>query len=72
MKTLFVYAQGKREEGMRDFTEILAHFYEDVLRTNEAENQIRKESNFRRFAALVKDYIETDPKKQSRIDNFER
>ena len=72
VKTLFAYAKEKRNKGVCDFTEILAQFHTDVLRPLEEGYRDSRDSHAKRFLGLVKEYIQTDPRCQSRIENFYR
>jgi hypothetical protein len=72
VKTLFAYAHEKREEGVCDFTEVLVQFHADVLRPLEEEYRDGRDSHGKRFVGLVKQYIQTDPRRQSRIESFYR
>jgi hypothetical protein len=63
------YAKVKRDEGVYDFTEILAGFYKDELSKYDSGNSQR--SNLvMRFMNFIKEYVDTDPRYQSRMDSY--
>lgn len=67
LKSLFQYARKRRDEGVSDFTDILNGFYHERLldSMNDGRNAITK-----RFCSLVKEYVETDPRYQKKMDEF--
>ena len=69
LKSLFQYAGKRREEGVYDMTEILDGFYRERLMAEEASNG-NKNGLSKRFRRLVNEYVETDPRYQSKIDKF--
>jgi len=69
-KSLLNYAKVKRDEGVYDFTEILAGFYKQLLAIGYAENTTNRNNVTKRFMKLVKEYVETDPRYQSKMDEF--
>ena len=70
VNTLFSYACKRREVGVYDFNEILTSFDRDVLRIIESENLPSRNNFAKRFTKLVREFIETDPRYQSKNDSF--
>lgn len=66
MKQLFEYAVGARDRGMYDFTEIIGGFYRKL----DSEYSSTRNSFTNRLLKIMKDYIETDPRAQLRLDQF--
>ncbi|MGQ9719445.1 MAG: hypothetical protein ACUVWK_06395 [Nitrososphaerales archaeon] len=64
------YAKIKRDEGVYDFTEILSGFYKQLLNHGYADDANTTNTFTKRFMKLVKAYVETDPRHQSRMDGF--
>lgn len=69
-KSLFQYARERRDEGVYDFTEILSGFYRDVLSPNYSSDNSSRSNLAKRFMNLIKEYVATDPRYQSRLDEF--
>ena len=67
-KKLFEYADQKRDDGLYDFTEIVIGFYRE-LNVQYDGDSVRNNLT-RRVLKMMKDYAETDPRYQSRIDEF--
>ena len=68
LKQLFEYATVERDKGIRDFTEIISGFY---ARVNFAHDDNSQGNSFtKRFTKMMKEYVETDPKYQSRLDEY--
>jgi len=65
MKELFEYAREMREKHVYDFTEIVDGFYKRLLPED------GKDSLAKRAMTLMKNYVETDPRQQFRIEQFE-
>ena len=68
-KALFDYADEIRGRNVYDFTEIVGGFYKRLAseRDNPDRNPITK-----RIMALMKNYVDTDPRYQMRIDEVLR
>ncbi|MEM3538448.1 MAG: hypothetical protein QW193_04380 [Nitrososphaerales archaeon] len=69
-KSLLNYAKVKRDEGVYDFTEILAGFYKRLLNHGYDNEANSKNAFTKRFMKLVKEYVETDPRYQSKMDSY--
>ena len=72
VRTLLSYARERREEGIHDFTEILSCFYRDVLTTRDSDDVSSRGLYHKRFIKQMKEFIETDPRYQSKMDEFAR
>lgn len=70
LKSLLNYARVKRDEGVYDFTEILAGFYKQLLDTGYADGTISRNNFTKRFIKMVKEYVEIDTRHQSRMDKY--
>ncbi len=68
--SLFTYAREKRDQNVNDFTEIVSGFYRQMLR--EYDGGVSRSSLVKRFLGVMKDYIDTDPRYQMRIDEVLR
>jgi len=67
LKALFDYARRRREEGVYDFTQIMHEYSKYVLPEFLADGR----NNFaKRFNSMIKGYVITDPRYQSRLDKF--
>lgn len=66
MKQLFEYAVLERDRGVYDFTEVISGFYKKI---NTQYNPM-KNTFTSRLLKMVKDYVETDPRAQLRMDQF--
>jgi len=64
------YARIKRDEGVYDFTEVLAGFYKQLLDSSYTDEATSKNTFTKRFIKLVKEYVETDPRYQGRMDSY--
>ena len=64
------YAKVKRDEGVYNLTEILAGFYKQLLDSGYKDDATNRNTFTKRFMKLVKEYVETDPRYQSRMDNY--
>lgn len=67
IKRLFEYASIQRQRDVYDFTKIAKEFYATLM--NEEDNSSR-DTFTRRFTRRLKDYVDTDPRYQSRLDSL--
>ena len=68
MKQLFEYAVRERDRGVYDFTEIISGFYRKL---DLEYNDIPTRNSFtNRLLRIMKEYVETDPRYQGKIDNY--
>ena len=67
LKQWFEYARRERERGVYDFTQIVHGFYRKL--SLEYDDSTRNTLT-RRLIRMMKEYIETDPRYQSRMDEF--
>ncbi len=67
LKALFDYARRRREEGVYDFTQIM-HEYSKYVLPEFLENS--KNSLAKKFNNMIRDYVATDPRYQSRLDAY--
>lgn len=67
LKALFEYARCRREEGVYDFTQIMHEYSKYILSEflSDSRNSIAK-----RFNAMIREYVATDPRYQSKLDTF--
>ena len=67
LREFFDFADELRYKGIYDITEILTGFYNELnpKYDGESRNNLTK-----RVLKMMKDYVETDPRYQSRIDEF--
>ncbi len=68
-KALFEYADEMRAKNEHDFTEIVSGFYK---RLASERNNSDRNSTAKRIMALMKNYVDTDPRYQMRIDEVLR
>ncbi len=68
LKALFEYARRRREEGVYDFTQIM-HEYSKYVLPEFLENSGNALS--KRFNAMIREYVATDPRYQSKLDVFQ-
>ena len=68
LKRLFEYAKVKRAENVYDFTAIMDGFYKLLSKENYEDNGRNTLTN--RFLKIAKEYVQTDPRHQLRIDQF--
>jgi len=64
------YAKTKRDKGIYDFTEILSGFCKQLLDRGYTDEVNNRNSFTKRFMKLVKEYVGTDPRYQSRMDQY--
>ncbi len=69
MKGLLQYASRKRDNAIYDVTEILRCYYDDVLKI-EGLVDGRNGNLAKKVSSLVKEFLETDPRYQSRMDQY--
>ncbi len=67
LKALFEYARRRREEGVYDFTQIMNEYGKYVLPEflSNSRNSFAKRLNI-----MIKEYVATDPRYQTRLDVF--
>lgn len=67
LKALFDYARHRRDEGVYDFTQVMYEYSKYVLPEFLSNS---KSSLAKRLYTMIKDYVLTDPRYQSRLDCF--
>ncbi len=67
---MFRYANKKRLEGENDFTNDIDMYYREVLSNNMDEEPYTKKSFTKKFARLIREYVESDPREKNRMDAF--
>jgi len=67
LKELFEYARRRREEGVYDFTQIMDEYSKYVLPelVRNSRNTLAK-----RFIVIIREYVATDPRQQTRLDIY--
>ncbi|MEM3128642.1 MAG: hypothetical protein QW769_06520 [Nitrososphaerales archaeon] len=68
MKALFDYARRRRDEGVYDFTQIMHEYSKYVLPEFLSENS--RNNLAKRFNCMIKEYVATDPRYQTRLDVY--
>ena len=68
MKQLFEYAVRERDRGVYDFTQVIDGFYRKTDTGNNGNSMRNSFTN--RLLKMMKDYVETDPRAQLRMDQF--
>lgn len=68
--SLFTYAREKRHQNVNDFTEIVGGFYRQMLREYEAG--VSRNGSVKKILAVMRSYVDTDPRYQMRIDEVLR
>ncbi|MCP8309024.1 MAG: hypothetical protein H3Z54_10085 [archaeon] len=68
LKQLFEYAGRERNRGVYDFTEIMRGFYKKL--SSEYDSNSTRNTLTKRLLKMMKDYVDTDPRTQLRIDQF--
>ena len=67
LRALLDYARRIREEGVYDFTQI-THEYNKYVLPEFLSNP--KNSLAKRFNSMIREYVSTDPKYQSKLDAY--
>ena len=67
LRALLDYARRRREEGVHDFTQIMYEYSKYVL-PEFLENS--KNALGKRFNAMIREYVATDPRYQRKLDAF--
>lgn len=70
LREFFEYADEKRIKGEFDITNISREYYRDELKPYFEENGHKASLFLRKFLLMNKRFVDTDPRYQSRIDNF--
>jgi hypothetical protein len=70
LKEFFEYADEKRLKGEFDVTQIVREYFRDELRPYFEENGHKASLFLRKFLSMTRQFVETDPRHQSRIDEY--
>ena len=70
LREFFDYADELRYKGVFDVTEIADGFYRNELRVYLEENGNKGSLFLKKFMKIAKQFVETDPRYQSRLDEF--
>jgi hypothetical protein len=68
LREFFEYADEKRIRGEFDVTRIARDYYRDELKPYFEENGHKASLFLKRFLAMTRQFVETDPRYQSRMD----
>jgi hypothetical protein len=70
LRELFDYADERRTKGEYDVTKITEEYYRNELRPYFEENGNKASLFLRKFLTMTKHFVDTDPRYQSRLDDF--
>lgn len=70
MREFFDYADERRMKGEFDVTKIIREYHRDELKPYLEENGHRASLFLRKFLTMTKHFVDTDPRYQSRLDDF--